>query len=217
MQQKTILPFIVVGVWNGGSDRHMEYCPQKPVESLTAEQQEKIYQAVRPQGTPVYSGKVKSDRYLEFLVQELKPFIDSTYSTRPEAASTFVAGSSMGGMISWYAVCEYPQVFGGAACLSTHWPGIFTLDDNPLPQAFLHYLATHLPDAATHKLYFDFGTTTLDAMYEPLQNLVDELLKARGYTRENWRTQKFEGEPHSEEAWQKRLSIPLQFLLGPTN
>ena len=66
-------------------------------------------------------GKLVSDNYLKFLVEELKPFVDKTYRTHPDRANTLVMGSSMGGMISAYAIAEYPDVFGGAACLSTDW------------------------------------------------------------------------------------------------
>ena len=84
----------------------------------------------RQPGAPVFSGKIQSDNYLKFLVKELKPFIDSSFSTLKDQQNTFIAGSSMGGLISMYAICEYPLVFGGAACLSTHWPGIFTMINN---------------------------------------------------------------------------------------
>lgn len=63
-----------------------------------------------------------SDHYLEFLVAELKPFIDSQYRTLPGQPHTFIMGSSMGGLISLYATLEYPHIFAGAGCLSTHWP-----------------------------------------------------------------------------------------------
>jgi enterochelin esterase-like enzyme len=120
----------------------------------------------------------------------------------------------MGGLISMYAICEYPDVFGGAACLSTHWPGIFQVANNPIPNAFNRYLKMKLPDPKNHKLYFDYGTATLDALYEPLQNEVDQIMQQKGYDAQHWTTQKFEGENHSEMAWQKRLHIPFQFLFG---
>jgi enterochelin esterase-like enzyme len=60
------------------------------------------------------------DRYLKFLVEELKPEIERRYPVRKGVASTMLMGSSMGGLISLYAMSEYPQVFGAAACLSTH-------------------------------------------------------------------------------------------------
>ena len=205
---------IVVGIWNGVTTRHMDYFPQKPFESLTQTQQDSIYKANRSNGQNVFNGKVNSDNYLKFIVKELKPLIDKKYSVHRDKKHTFIAGSSMGGLISMYAICEYPNVFGGAACLSTHWPGIFTVKNNPIPEAFYNYLKTNLPNPKNHRIYFDYGTATLDAMYEPLQLKVDEIMKAKGYNSLNWSTNKFEGEDHSEKAWQKRLHIPLEFLLG---
>ena len=60
------------------------------------------------------------DNYLRFVVEELKPFIDEKYRPLTGRGNTFIAGSSMGGLISLYALCEYPDIFGGAACLSSH-------------------------------------------------------------------------------------------------
>jgi enterochelin esterase-like enzyme len=142
------------------------------------------------------------------------PFIEKNYAVRKGPEHTFIAGSSMGGLISLYAICEYPRVFGGAACLSTHWPGIFTMENNPVPDALLDYLRSYLPAPGKHKLYFDHGTTTLDTLYPPLQKKADEVLKNKGFTSSNWVTMEFPGEDHSETAWGKRLSLPLIFLLG---
>ena len=140
LNSKIIKDIIVVGVWNGGKTRHIDYFPEKPFQSLSQEEQDSLYNRNRPNGASVFNGKIQSDNYLKFLVQELKPRIDSQFSTLKTKQNTFIAGSSMGGLISVYAICEYPNVFGGAACLSTHWPGIFTLDNNPIPQAFYDYL-----------------------------------------------------------------------------
>ncbi|NUQ22509.1 MAG: alpha/beta hydrolase [Saprospiraceae bacterium] len=210
-----IKDLIVVGIWNGGNTRHSDYFPQKPFESLTAAQRDSIFKAFRANGAPIFfEEKVNSDNYLKFIVHELKPYIDKKYSTHKGRAHTFIAGSSMGGLISMYAICEYPKKFGGAACLSTHWPGIFASENNPIPDAFVAYLRAHLPNPKTHKIYFDYGTATLDAMYPPLQKKVDEVMIAKGFTAGNWITREFPGEDHSETAWKKRLDIPLLFLLG---
>jgi enterochelin esterase-like enzyme len=214
MKQKKIRDCIVVGVWNSGKNRHIDYFPQKPFESLDQEKQDSLYNAKRGNGNSVFSGKVQSDAYLRFLVTELKPFIDSSYATKKDRANTIVAGSSMGGLISMYAICEYPDIFGAAACLSTHWPGIFYTKNNPTPDAFMNYMKTNLPSPLVHKLYFDFGTETLDAMYEPYQLQTDSIMQARGYDSKTWMTKKFVGENHSESAWRKRFNIPAQFLLG---
>lgn len=209
----TIPPTIVVAIHNIDSIRHNNYFPQKPFESLPKQTQESLYTIERSAGRGLFGGKVDSDNYLRFIVTELKPFIDSEYKTAGDRANTFIMGSSMGGLISMYALCEYPDVFGGAACLSTHWPGVFTMDNNPIPNAFYQYLANKLPDPTTHKLYFDFGTTTLDALYEPLQLKVDSIMRTKGFTEQNWITRKFEGHAHDERAWRSRLYVPLTFLL----
>lgn len=191
-------PAIIVGVWNT-PQRVAEYMPQKPVQQFMSMAE----QVVLEQDI----GRIQSDNYLKFLVTELKPFIDATYHTRPEQAHTFIMGSSMGGLISAYALCEYPAVFAGAGCVSTHWPigeGIM-----------IEYLRTALPDPATHKFYFDYGTEDVDAPYEPYQQQADEVMRAAGYTAgRNWITRKFPGAGHSEQAWQARVAIPLAFLLA---
>jgi len=204
---------IVVGAWNSEGTRHPEYFPQKPYESLSQVERDTITAQLQKMGRTKEIFKPISDNYLKFLVEELKPFIDKNFSTKTDAKNTFVAGSSMGGLISMYAICEYPNVFGGAACLSTHWPGTFKVEGNPIPDAFFNYLSKNLPNPKSHKLYFDYGDQTLDALYPPLQKKADEVIKSKGYTAKNWITMFFSGENHSEKAWNKRLDIPLLFLL----
>ena len=214
LKQGKIQDVIIVGIASDGNTRHIDYFPQKAFESLIQNQQDSIYKANRSNGQSVFNnGKVNSDNYLKFIVKELKPIIDKKYSVFTDAKHTFITGSSMGGLISMYAICEYPNVFGGAACLSTHWLGIFSVEHNPIPNAFFNYLKDHLPNPKNHKIYFDYGTATLDAMYEPFQLKVDEIMKSKGFTSKNWMTQKFEGADHSEKSWNKRLNIPIEFLL----
>jgi pimeloyl-ACP methyl ester carboxylesterase len=203
-----------VGIDNGGPARHSEYFPQKPFENLPEAFKDSIYQLERAPGQLLFDGAVRSDAYLKFLVEELKPEIDRKYRTRTHQANTFIMGSSMGGLISLYAICEYPEVFGGAACLSTHWPGVFSNDDNPIPEIFFQYLKDNLPNPEGHKLYFDFGTETLDALYQMHQRKVDQIVWDAGY--ENKRevlTLKFQGHAHMERDWQRRLHVPLTFLM----
>lgn len=215
LKEQKIKDLILVGIWNGGTSRHADYFPQKAFELLSSADRDSIYKAGRSNGASVFQQyTVQSDNYLRFLVKELKPFIDSAYSTYTDREHTFIAGSSMGGLISLYAICEYPEVFGGAACLSTHWPGIFEMENNPVPALFFRYMEMHLPDPATHKIYFDYGDATLDAYYPPLQQKADAVMINKGYSVKNWLTKYFPGENHSEIAWNKRLHIPLTFLLG---
>ena len=213
MKEGKTKKFIVVGVWNNGGSRHANYFPQKPYDSLTTEQKNYVVKELQKAGRTTEVFNPNSDDYLKFLVTELKPFIDSVYSTNSNRNNTFIAGSSMGGLISMYAICEYPSVFGGAACLSTHWVGTFSVENNPIPDAFIQYLKNNLPKPKKHKIYFDYGDQTLDALYPPLQAKVDAVMKAKGFTDKNWKTIFFKGQDHSEKSWNGRFDIPLMFLL----
>ncbi len=206
--------FIVVGIWNNGTKRHPEYFPQKPFERLTTVENDTVTQQLQKSGRIKDEFHPYSDLYLKFLVKELKPFIDKNFSTHKDKYNTFIAGSSMGGLISMYAMCEYPKVFGGAACMSTHWPGTFTVENNPVPEAFRNYLKSKLSKIKKNKIYFDYGDQTLDALYPPLQQKVDAMMRENGFTSNNWMTKFFPGKNHSEEAWAERLDVPLVFLLG---
>lgn len=208
IEQNRIRETIVVGIWNT-EKRFREYQPDKPFQALSQKEEK-----VRKRLDRVYDGGPLSDQYLKFIVDELKPFIDHNFRTLPDRENTFMMGSSMGGMISIYAIAEYPDVFFGVACLSTHYPIILGNDPN-VPPILIRYFKAHLPQTGAHKIYFDHGTETHDAWYEPYQNQMDTVMEEIGYTRgANWVTHKFEGEEHSEIAWRKRLDIPLAFLLG---
>ncbi len=202
---------IVVGVWNNGEFRHSEYYPQKSLEFLPPDVREFII-------SKQLKNKPQADNYLKFLTKELKPYIDNIFSTKKDRKNTFIAGSSMGGLISLYAICEYPNIFGGAAGLSTHLPLILAEEIKDkydiVAASFRTYLEKKLPKADSRKIYFDHGDQTLDAFYPPLQKKVDEIMKAQGWTEKSWTTKFFADEDHSEKSWAKRLDIPLEFLLG---
>jgi hypothetical protein len=76
-------------------------------------------------------------------------------------------------------------------------------------------MAALLPAPGRHRLYFDYGTATLDAQYAPFQMAMDAHMAAAGYRRGvDWLTLKFEGAEHTEAAWRARVETPLRFLLG---
>ena len=214
LRENKIKNVIVVGVWNAQTQRHAEYFPQKPFDQMTQVEKDTVTAQLQRASRTKEVFQPIADNYLKFIVTELKPFIDKNYATYKNAENTFIAGSSMGGLISMYAICEYPTVFGGAACLSTHWPGSFSAEDNPIPRAFLKYMSENLPNPQNHKIYFDYGDQTLDALYPPLQKRADDVMKAKGYLNTNWTTRFFPGDDHSEKSWNKRLYIPIQFLLS---
>lgn len=79
----------------------------------------------------------------------------------------------------------------------------------------VEYLRGALPVPGQHKLYFDYGTETLDADYEDYQIEVNQILRTSGYIPGvDWLTQKFPGAEHSERAWRERVHIPIEFLLS---
>jgi enterochelin esterase-like enzyme len=199
---------IIVGLAHAGEHRFSEYMPQRPVESFS--------QAFLDSVNPYISKPVYSDDFLSFLVEEFKPFMDATYRTQADIEHSFIAGSSMGGLISMYALCEYPEVFGGALCLSTHWA---VGGDNRRPEVserLMQYLQEKLP--AGKKWYFDHGTEGLDQHYEVWQDQVDSLMEAKGYVAgKDWLSRKFEGHHHNESYWQRRVHIPLSFAFGTAN
>lgn len=195
-----VRPAIVVGIWNT-PQRIGEYMPEKAVTMDPIPTGVEAF-------APVPRKDIISDDYLAFMVGELKPFIDAHYRTLPGRDDTFAMGSSMGGLISAYAVAEYPDVFGGAAALSPHWPAC--------DGCVVDWLAAHLPDPATHRFYFDHGTATLDAAYAPFQQRMDAAMRTHGYVDgRSWMSRVYEGADHSEKSWHARLDVPLRFLLAP--
>ena len=205
---------IVVAIWNIPSIRHADLFPKKPLLQLNQSEQKLIFEEAHKLNYQFNLEDINSDNYLKFIVEEVKPFVDTNFSVFTDADHTAIMGSSMGGLISMYAICEYPKVFSKAACLSTHWLGFREFDNNPIPESFFKYMSKNLPDPKTHKIYFDYGTETLDASYIKYEYRVDETLKAKGYNQQNFRNLKFEGENHSEASWQKRIHIPLEFMFG---
>ncbi len=207
MAQNKIRPVIVVGVHNNGSYRRSEYWPEQALPLLPPQV---LVQTLAhfPDSLP------RAEAYLNFLVNELKPFIDSTYAVHHTRNHTFIAGASMGGLISLYAATRYPGVFGGAACLSTHWVGFDNTMMAETADAFIRYFETRLPAKNRPRLYFDCGDQTLDRSYKPFQDRFDSMARGRGYTRKRYQSLFFAGQDHSEEAWAARFHLPVAFLLS---
>jgi len=216
IRAKQVRPTIVVGIWNTPK-RLQEYVPSKAFASLPDEYRGKV--------KALYGGNPLSDGYLKFIVRELKPTIDRRFRVKTDRANTAIMGSSMGALISLYAIDEYPKVFGAAGMMSTHWPLVIHADNSPVGDAeyeavsstFERYLAPALPNPANHRLYFDHGSETLDATYARYQTRVDAVVAKRGYVQgRNWLTRSFPGQKHNEDSWASRVDIPLKFLLPAT-
>jgi len=205
---------IVVGIWNIYSERNANYFPQKVFEMLDKENKEALQRMAAKKNQVTF---INSDDYLKFIVTELKPYVDTNFPTRTTPKDTSIMGSSRGGLISLYAICEYPEIFGAAACLSTHWIGTYSkTESNQIPYVIFDYLMENLPSPKNHKIYFDYGTKTLDALYLPYQDLVTTVLEYKSYDEESMINLKFDGHEHAEKFWNKRLETPLTFLLNKT-
>ncbi len=204
---------LVLGIWNRPGDRYAEYFPQKAL-SLAPRAAREAFIASEAKGTP------KADAYLRFIVEELLPRVRARWGPGLPSHGAMVAGASMGGMISLYALCEYPQVFSGAAGLSTHWvsvaPGRSDQDkrNQDLSLAFLEYLGTNLPPAGRHRIWADRGDDSLDSLYEPGLQQFGRILRQKGYTERDAATRVFPGTGHNETAWSERLPEALGFMAG---
>lgn len=197
--QGKVRPAIVVGIWNTPR-RFEEYMPERAVQG------ELVTTGV-PQYPPLPRASLQSEAYLRFVVTELKPFIDRHYRTRRGRSDTTMMGSSMGGLISLYALARYPNVFGSVAGVSTHWPA----GDG----AMVDWFGRHLPDPRTHRIWMDHGDATLDAGYAPYQREVDAWMRRSGYVEgRNWTSRTYRGAEHSEKDWRLRVPNVLEFLLG---
>lgn len=180
---------IVVAVDNGRAKRTDEYTPWKNAKH----------------------GGGEGERYVDFLVKTLKPYVDSHFRTLPDRMNTAIAGSSLGGLISLYAVLKYPMTFGRVGIFSpAFWiaPELMSLvhDAGPLPSDV--------------KLYFVIGgQETVNAeeaasVVKDQTNIVDALVTGglkRGtnvvsYVRADGK--------HSEWFWRREFPAAYQWLFS---
>ena len=181
LPRRTVEP-IVVAVPNAGEDRIGEYSP-----------------FVDPK-----AGGGAGERYLDFLLNTLKPLIDSRFRTRADSAATGIAGSSLGALISLYGFFARPGAFGFMAALS---PSLWFAD-----KAIFRVVeaSPYVPG----RIYLDTGT---EEGTESLLNArrMRDLLHQKGYrdgASLRWVEEK--GAGHQEAAWGRRFKAALPFLLS---
>lgn len=202
IDQKTIPPTIIVGIHSNAATRIGDLMPQKLMDAVRND-------TTRATLDDMSGGQYRGEAYLTFIAHTLKPEIDRLFATDPAPAATSIMGSSMGGLISLAAMAEYPDVFGAAACLSTHInnPG----EHGGLYEALKIYMTDHLHLDHTRRLYLDCGDQTVDADYTPyfddMAARIDSLCTAE------MQVQFFPGDEHSEQCWERRVAIPLTFIV----
>lgn len=213
----TIPAPIVVGISNRNDKRPNDYFPEKSINYIAEADRGNTYVF-----TTCAAG-FNGDEYAAFVATELKPMVDQLFATNPDQAHTFALGSSMGGLISLYLMCEYPDTFGGAGCMSTHWIGSlnlnsdYTMNDDPVcANAILDYVRASMPSPSNHRIYMDQGTTGWDAGYLGYEATARQIVRDKGYSEAagTLATYDAQGANHNEWFWQQRVDRPLTFLLG---
>jgi len=134
---------IVVGIDNGGDKRMNEYNPYDDAKY----------------------GKGEGKQYVEFIATTLKPYIDSNFRTQKDAKHTFIAGSSMGALISLYALVQYPNVFGIA--------GVFSPSFDLVPQLYTD--VANVKWQKTFRIYLYAGEKESASMVRDLQKMFNTL------------------------------------------
>jgi predicted alpha/beta superfamily hydrolase len=175
------LRVIVVGIDHGGTERMHE---------------------LNPWDNPAF-GKGEGEQYMAFVVQVLKPWVDRHYRTRPDRRHTAIMGSSMGGLVSTYAISRYPEVFGSA--------GIFSPAYWLAPQVFTD-TAAH-PPPPTARLYFYAGGSESESMVPDMKRMA-ALLQRAGLPARNVALQVDPVGRHNEAAWRARFPRAVAWLFA---
>ncbi|WP_026776191.1 alpha/beta hydrolase [Polaribacter sp. Hel_I_88] len=180
LYEKTGKGFIVVGVENGGEKRIEEYTPYKNEK---------------------YGGG-KGAIYIDFLANELKPYIDKNYRTETNSENTAIIGSSLGGLISFYGGLKYPTVFGKIGALSTSfWFSSDKIND----------FATKNGNQQNSKIYFLVGGKEGDSMIPDTENMA-KLLTDLGFPKDHIKTKIVEEGKHTESFWEVEFLEVIEFL-----
>jgi hypothetical protein len=204
--------FIVVGIYNDPPNRYAEFFPQQAASYMDSAFLQKLTQSL-------WNGGLRADFYLDWIKKALIPFVEENYPVSHNRADRFLIGSSMGGLISLYALMSMPKTFGGSACLSLHTPminfqlfGEDAMKSMVLP--FNEYVKRTMPPSRKVKLYIDRGTETLDANYGPYHQVLYTTLTQCGYEiGPNYQTLIWDKTAHDEVSWANRLAFPMKFLL----
>ncbi len=181
-----IEPLIIVGIYNTGEHRLDEYTPTPEVGAGRGGH---------------------ADDYGRMLVEELKPFIDTTYKTLPSAASTAIGGSSLGGLLTMHLGLRYPTAFSRLAVLS---PSVWWDDRVILLEV------DALPAALPLRIWLDAGTAEGVDMLANLRALRDALVAKGWVLGRDLSYLEAEGGEHNEQSWSARVERVLKFLFPVT-
>lgn len=185
-----IEPLIIVAVSNMGEDRIHEYAPTRGVYEHTAERKKRSRGLAR--------------QYGDFLITELKPYIDKKYRTKREAEFTGLGGSSLGGLVTLAIGILYPQAFTRLIVMS---PSVWWDDFS------IFRLVDSILDKPSLKIWLDTGTN--EPGWEQTRELCDLLVKKGWQALADLHYLEAKGADHSEGAWAARVDTALRFLYPP--
>lgn len=192
IESKEIRPLIIVGIYNTPA-RVEEYTPTPDAKR----------------------GGGRGRQYLNFISETLKPFIDKTYRTHPDRENTAIGGSSLGGLISLYALTTHADVFGSAAAIS---PSLWWSDGVVLQKVRDAKFAKPL------KLWFDIevphgyvasAALNLTGDAATSHELVKILEGKRLQTPRDYHFEPVPGGHHHERDWAARVDKILRYLFPP--
>jgi predicted alpha/beta superfamily hydrolase len=173
-------PLIIVGMYNTKA-RIREYTPTQ-VPKL---------------------GGGRADRYAKFLIEEVKPFIDSGYRTLSDPYNTGIGGSSLGGLVSLYLGLKHSRIFGKIAALS---PSVWW------NQRVMHRFASAATVEPRPRIWLDIGTREGPRIVDDVENFRDVLLSKGWQLNGDLHYERVEGAEHNEAAWAQRVAPFLRFL-----
>jgi predicted alpha/beta superfamily hydrolase len=191
IRKKLIEPLIIVAVANMGEDRTHEYAPTRGVIDARAKRKKRSRGLARLYG--------------HFLMDELKPYIDRKYRTKPEREFTGLGGSSLGGLVTLAIGILYPQVFSRLIVMS---PSIWWDD------FAIYRLVETIDQKPPLKIWLDTGTA--EPGWKHARELCNRLLQKGWRLSDDLAYLEAEGADHSEAAWARRVEPALQFLFPPT-
>jgi len=161
--------------------------------------QEKRMNELSPWGNKKY-GAAEGEAYMKFIVNQIKPYIDNKYRTLRDRDNTAIMGSSMGGLISHYAIYNYPQVFSKAGIFSpSYWYSeqVFSFTkDNPVPE-----------DA---RLYLIIGKQEGNAV-DDTEKMYAHILNT-GHPKNNLSMNVDSDGDHNESSWRKQFIPAIKWL-----
>lgn len=189
ISERRMSPVIIVAVANAGEDRIHEYTPTRGHYHFYGE-------ARRSKGL--------GNRYGRFLSEELKPFIDMHYRTRPEGDSTGLGGSSLGGLVTLALALRQPKDFTRLAVMS---PSVWWDD------CIVYKLVDDLKAKPSLKIWLDTGTG--EPGWERTGLLRDRLVAKGWIEGQDLVYKTYEGAGHNEGAWAARLDEVLRYLYPP--